>query len=204
MNLDALKQAETDFLLRYPGGFEHPDMVAVGKKHNVSKVSEYIHENLGKAAFSKPTSALDHVAKVVSRASLVSMFEKPKFQKMIKSMRLRKKQDLAEAFCELLYGKKHLGFAAVVEELREFKMAKWTIVSLLPAYFDLQNEVFIKPTTAKLIIKNLELDLKYNARPDFEFYQGFQSAIQEAKKHVDPKLAPNNPAFCGFMMMSFE
>ena len=32
MNLERLKRAEEFFLTRYPGGFSHPEMVAIGKK----------------------------------------------------------------------------------------------------------------------------------------------------------------------------
>ena len=38
MNLDKLEQAEAKFFNMYPGGFEHPDMVAIGKKHKMDKM----------------------------------------------------------------------------------------------------------------------------------------------------------------------
>lgn len=37
MNLEKLKEAESAFLHKYPGGFEHPDMLAMGKKHGMNK-----------------------------------------------------------------------------------------------------------------------------------------------------------------------
>lgn len=35
MNMQRLKAAEEAFLLHYPGGFEHPEMVKIGKKHQM-------------------------------------------------------------------------------------------------------------------------------------------------------------------------
>ena len=37
MNVKKLKQAEKAFFKQYPGGFTHPEMVALGKKHKMEK-----------------------------------------------------------------------------------------------------------------------------------------------------------------------
>lgn len=39
MNLKKLKQAEADFLTRYPDGFTDPAMAPIKKKHNVDKLT---------------------------------------------------------------------------------------------------------------------------------------------------------------------
>jgi hypothetical protein len=38
MNLKKLLQAEAAFFMRYPGGFNHPEMEALGKKHKMDKM----------------------------------------------------------------------------------------------------------------------------------------------------------------------
>ena len=85
------------------------------------------------------------------------------------------------------------------------KMAKWSLISVLPVYYKPFDEVFVKPTTAKGVILQYELDsLVYKPRPSWEFYQEFRSIINEMKSKVDSRLAPNNAAFTGFLMMSME
>jgi hypothetical protein len=82
-------------------------------------------------------------------------------------------------------------------------MAKWTLMSITPVYFKPEDEVFVKPTTAKGIIKYLELDeLDYKPQPSWGFYSLFRDTINELKTRVDPGLSPSNAAFTGFLMMS--
>ena len=52
MNLERLLTAEAVFLDRYPGGFSHPDMIAVGKKHRVDQVAELTQTLLARGKFS--------------------------------------------------------------------------------------------------------------------------------------------------------
>lgn len=202
MNIDVLLEAEAGFFARYPGGFYNPEMVAIGKKHKVDKLEKQVRESFAKGNFSKPGFIVEEAAKLVSRSSMVSVFEKPKFRDFARSLTPKEKDQFADALYELLHGKQEQGFNQLVELLKKHKLAKWTLVSVFPAYYNLQKEVFVKPTTAKLIIDKLGLDLKYNATPSWEFYRGYRKAINEMKTRVDESLSPNNPAFCGFLMMS--
>lgn len=71
------------------------------------------------------------------------------------------------------------------------------------ACYRLQDEVFIKPTTAKGVIAHFELEgLDYKPTPSWDFYQRYRDARLEMKQYVDPSLSPNNPAFSGFLMMT--
>lgn len=45
----ALKQAERAFLKRYPGGFEHPELAALGKKHRMDQHEAFARERFAKA-----------------------------------------------------------------------------------------------------------------------------------------------------------
>ena len=203
MNLKRLKQAEAEFLARYPGGFNHPDMVTIGKKHNVGKMTEQAKELLNKKAFQKTGPVLDSLIKIVSRSSMVSMFEKPKFRDYVNGLDRDEREALAMGFQLLLHGKQQRGFEIVIDILARGKLAKWSLITICPNYMKPLDEVFVKPTTAKNVIKYLELEnLDYKPRPSWAFYEEFRSQILAMKEKVDPSISPSNAAFTGFLMMS--
>lgn len=203
MNLKRLKQAEAEFLARYPGGFNHPDMVTIGKKHNVGKMTEQAQELLSKKAFQKTGPVLDSLIKIVSRSSMVSMFEKPKFRDYVNGLDRDEREALAMGFQLLLHGKQQRGFEIVIDILARGKLAKWSLITICPNYMKPLDQVFVKPTTAKNVIKYLELEnLDYKPRPSWAFYEEFRSQILAMKEKVDPSISPSNAAFTGFLMMS--
>ena len=202
MNFEKLKNAEAHFLQSYPGGFADPELVTIGKRHNVDKMTVFAKEILAKKQFDKPNQFLENLVKLVSRSSMVSMFEKPKFRDMINDLNSIERKKLVAAYKKLFHGNQKTGFNEVVEFLGTKKMAKWSIMTIGLVYYRPQKDVFVKPTTAKNIVQKLELDLEYKPRPSWEFYEGFRSAILTVKKHVDPSLAPNNAALTGFLMMT--
>ncbi|MDC0994922.1 hypothetical protein OAT01_04290 [Pseudomonadales bacterium] len=203
MNLKRLKQAEAEFLARYPGGFNHPDMVTIGKKHNVGKMTEQAKELLNKKAFQKTGPVLDSLIKIVSRSSMVSMFEKPKFRDYVNGLDRDEREALAMGFQLLLHGKQQRGFEIVIDILARGKLAKWSLITICPNYMKPLDEVFVKPTTAKNVIKYLELEnLDYKPRPSWAFYEEFRRQILAMKEKVDQSISPSNAAFTGFLMMS--
>jgi hypothetical protein len=205
MNMEKLRLAEAQFLNQYPGGFDHPEMQVIGKKHPVSKMSDFAQEAFSKKAFKNPNALLDNLTKLVSRSSMVSMFEKPKFRDFVASLSQSDRFALLAAYRKLFYGNQKTGFNAILDLLSDGKLARWSLITIALVYFDLENEVFVKPTTAKAIINQLELEeLLYKPRPSWDFYEKFRSTIIEMKSLVDPCLSPNNAAFTGFLMMSFS
>ncbi|MFT7687926.1 MAG: hypothetical protein ACI9FB_003284 [Candidatus Azotimanducaceae bacterium] len=205
MNLDKLKLAEAHFLKLYPGGFEHPEMQAVGKKHPVSKMSDFAAASFAKKEFKNPNTVLENMTKLVSRSSMVSMFEKPKFRDFVANLSQSDRFAMVAAYKKLFYGKQEAGFSEILDLLSDGKIARWSLMTIPLIYFDLQNEVFVKPTTAKAIIIQLGLkELVYKPRPSWEFYQLFRSTIIDMQALVDSSLSPNNAAFTGFLMMSFS
>ena len=203
MNLKRLTQAEAEFLARYPGGFNHPDMITIGKKHNVGKMTEQAKELLNKKAFQKTGPVLDSLIKIVSRSSMVSMFEKPKFRDYVNGLDRDEREALAMGFQLLLHGKQQRGFEIVIDILARGKLAKWSLITICPNYMKPLDEVFVKPTTAKNVIKYLELEnLDYKPRPSWAFYEEFRRQILAMKEKVDPSISPSNAAFTGFLMMS--
>ncbi len=203
--LDAkkLKALEGDFLMQYPQGFADPEMVKIGKKHNVGKLTEQSKEFFSKQACSNVHVTAENMIKVVSRSSMVSMFEKPKFRDFVRSMDENEKAFMVNALSQMLHGKQQLGFEAFVDILKTQKLAKWSLVTIIPSYYKPTKEVFVKPTTAKGILKHFEIeDPIYKPAPTWDFYKKYRKMINEAKKNVDKNLSPSNAAFSGFLMMT--
>lgn len=204
MNLKRLKEVERAFMKRYPGGFENPEMVEVGKKHKMSRMVELAHESFGKAKFRDSDEIAARMVKVVTASSMVSVFEKPRFRDTVRDMSLQEKSVLVKGLKSLLHGNQKRGFETILDMLKARKMAKWTLMTVVPAYYRKDEEVFIKPTTTKNIISNLELDLVYKPTPSWEFYEAYRDIINKLKMKVSKALSPSNAAFCGFLMMSFD
>lgn len=205
MNLERLYTAEAVFLDRYPGGFSHPDLVHIGKKHRVGKIAEQAQAMLSEPRFANQAEVLDSIVKIVSRSSMVSLFEKPKFRDYVQGLRRSDRAQLAHGFRDLLHGEQDKGFNAVLDVLVEGKLAKWSLMTICLLYLRPEQEVFVKPTTTKRIIGYLELDdLTYKPRPSWDFYERYRSTINHMKKLVDPGLGTNNAAFTGFLMMTLD
>jgi len=131
------------------------------------------------------------------------MFEKPKFRDFIQSLNDSDKSFLVDALDNLLHGKQQVGFEAMVDLLKTAKLAKWSLVSIIPAYYQPTTEVFVKPTTAKNVIRFFEVEqLIYKPTPTWAFYQAYRDLINQMKRQCDKSLSPSNAAFSGFLMMS--
>ena len=205
MNSEKLKAAEAQFLQLYPLGFDDPEMQKIGKKHRMPQMIEQCQDLFTELAFNKPHVVVENMVKMISRSSMVSMFEKPKFRDFVKSLSGGDKDRLSEGFFEQLYGNQQQGFEQILDLLRTQKLAKWSLISILPNYVFPCKEVFVKPTTAKGIIAFLELEgLVYKPQPTWDFYQRYKEKILQMKQHVDPTLTSSNAAFSGFLMMSMR
>ena len=203
MNLNKLTIAEQDFMFIFPDGFADPKMAELAEKHQVDKMTTLTQELFARQHFNHTKKILENWIKVVNRSSMVSMFEKPKFKNMINSLSQVEGELLGMALFEFLYGNQQKGFVAQLDILKQYKLAKWSIISVVPAYFFPQDEVFVKPTTAKGVIQYFELeDVHYKPTPSWNFYCQYKRYINEMKQQVNATLSPNNAAFCGFLMMS--
>ncbi len=203
MNIEKLKIAEELFFERYPEGFRNPEIIAIAKKHKIDKMTQLAQESFSEENFNNPELIIENMGKIVSRASMVSMFEKPKFRDFAKSLGSDEKEALAFGLKEQLYGNEEEGFDIVVDILKTEKLAKWPLVTISLIYFRPQSEVFIKPTTVKGIIEFLELSsLTYKPGPTWAFYSEYRKIFNSMKEQVSPLLSPDNAAFSGFLMMS--
>lgn len=205
MNQQKLHQAEALFLQRYPQGFVSPEIQTLRKKHNVDKMLALSKQLFTKRRFQDIQEVAESMVKVVSRASMVSMFEKPKFRDYVRSLSTSELKPLVYGLKNFLHGDQQKGFEMMVGTLRPARLAKWSLVTIIPNYYFPDAEVFVKPTTAKGVIKQFELEgLEYKSSPTWEFYQEYRDQILAMKAQVIDTLAPNNAAFCGFLMMSLE
>lgn len=202
MNLQKLKIAEAHFLQSYPDGFADEALEQTLKKHRMDRMTVFAKESLAKKQFDKPNTFLENMVKLVSRSSMVSMFEKPKFRDMVDDLNSSDREELTNAYRKMFHGNQKKGFTELIDILATRKLAKWSLVTIGLVYYRPQKEVFVKPTTAKNIVAKLELDLEYKPRPSWEFYEGYRSAILEMRSHINPSLAPNNAALTGFLMMT--
>ena len=205
MNLKKLKNAEKTFMKLYPGGFNHPDMAAIARKHKVDEMARLTQESFAKKNFRDPRTIINNMVKIISRSSMVSLFEKPKFKRFADSLFVKDRELLVSGLKKQLYGKEQEGFEILLDILKRGKLAKWSLITICPNYFRPQIEVFVKPTTAKGVIEFFELkSLQYKPTPAWDFYEEYRAIINEMKTNVDPSLSPSNAAFCGFLMMSLE
>lgn len=205
VNKVKLKEAENNFIIRFPGGFSNPQMLELTKKHKVEKMKKMAQDSFAIEQFESAANIVDSMGKIVSQSSLISLFEKPKFRELVKALSDSEKEHLAHGLKEFLHGDQAFGFGLMTGLLYEYKLAKWPLLTVYPIYYRPSVEVFVKPTTAKGIIEYFELTgLKYNSNPTFEFYKAFREQIMQMKQEVHASLQVDNAAFCGFLMMTLE
>ena len=205
MNVKKLKEREEYFFEYYPKGFSDEKLLPIVKRFNSIKFYEEVKELFNKDNFSNPEFICDSFVKIISKSPLISLFEKPKVKDAIKNMSIYEKDMFCIALQDLLYGKSKNAFKDMVEILASKNLAKWSIVTLIPYYFTLNKEFFIKPTTTKNVLKYFEIkDLVYKPKPTFEFYDSYKKILNEMKKEVSKELTLDNAAFTGFLKMASE
>jgi hypothetical protein len=205
MNLKKLKEAEASFLMFYPKGFEDEALLPIIKRHNTAKIGESVREMFAPEHFTRTEQVCENFAKIVSKSSLISLFEKPKVRDMVKQLSMEQQDMLSIGLYELLHANHAKGFEILVDILSIYKLAKWSIVTLIPYYYARDKEFFIKPTTTKDIIKFFEIEgLTYKPRPTYEFYERYTKVLEEMKSQVSPLISADNAGFTGFLMMAMK
>ena len=205
MNKSKLKQAEKNFLDRYPQGFNSPEMQEISKKHKMEKLIDFSHEKFAPEALYDVEETSENMIRMVQRSTMVSVFEKPKFRDAVRSMSLDDKTILVDSLQELLHGEEAKGFNQMLDLLTKHSLAKWTIITVFRCYYYPDTDFLFKPTTVKNIIKNFDVEeLVYKPRPSYDFFFRYRDVINNMKKEVDPSIAVYNAGFCGFLMMSME
>ncbi|MFW5800750.1 MAG: hypothetical protein ACOCVC_01845 [Spirochaeta sp.] len=104
MDMERLKQAEESFLTQYPAGFEHPEMIQIGKKHRIDQLVARANSVLAPERFNDWLPLTEDIVKTVTASSMVSVFEKPKFRDYIRSLPPVQQARLCTHVYQLLYG----------------------------------------------------------------------------------------------------
>lgn len=197
---------EHTFLSRFPNGFYNEEIKKSSKKHNIGKHVDYIHNVCSKENLRLGLSVYNDVIKVVLRSSMVSVFEKMRFRDLMREFDDMEKRLFLESVYQLLHGDEEEGFNDMVNLLLPFKLAKWPIITVWRAYYNIHEDVFVKPTTVKKILKYLEVDdFQYKPKVTYEFYKKYRVFLNSLKQYVEhPSLIISNPAFSGFFMISIE
>ena len=205
MNIEKLKDLESEFLNSYPEGFKDDNFFPTIQKFNPQKLEDFAKNALKKENFSNPNLLIEGFFKTVQKSVMVSLFDKLKLKDAIASLNSYEKDMLSIEIYEFLYGNKKDGFEGLVEFLAQYNLAKWTIISVTPYCINRHNEYFIKPTTTKMIIKYFELnDLIYKPKPSFEFYQKYTKVLDEMKSNLHDSLTFDNVAFTSFLKVAIE
>jgi hypothetical protein len=206
MNLEKLKRAEETFLYRFPGGFDNPEIIATRvRKHKPEQMIALAQESFSKRNFRLPELIVRNMVKLVSRSSIISVFEKPRFREFAEALSPDERQFLSTSLDELLHGNEQTGFEMMLDLLKEKKLAKWSLMTVCQTYFHPQRDVFVKPTTVKGVIAYFELKhLEYRPTPSWTFYDAYRSIFYEMKSKVHPSLSPTNAAFSGFLWMTIR
>jgi hypothetical protein len=203
MNIERLKQAEAEFLRRYPGGFYNPEMLEISRRFKMDQMVASAQENFAKSQFNRPEMIVAHMAKIVSRSSMISVFEKPKFRDFVAALSAQDRRLLVHGMESLLHGNEQEGFQQVLDILKSGKLAKWSLMTICQTYYRPEVEVFVKPTTTKWAIEHFELTpLVYHPTPTWAFYSAYRAVINEMKTLVDASLSPANASFTAFLMLS--
>lgn len=202
MRQDLLTSMEHQFFDLHPMGLAGEEFDDIRKKHNTGRLHEFTKEAFTKDKFGFTEPIIADMIRLVQRATMVSLFEKPKFRDYVNALPSDKKDYLVFGFYELLYGDQEKGFNQILDILIEGKMARWSLISAFLYYTNPEEEVFCKPTTVKNILRTLEIEhMVYKPRPSYDFYVKFRKLIMDIKKNGDPRLGKDNAAVTGFLML---
>ncbi|GAB4189492.1 MAG: hypothetical protein Kow00108_25550 [Calditrichia bacterium] len=203
MVTEKLHQLQNSFFEMYPDGFAGPEFKDLGKKHKLTEMRDQVRELFDSDRYNNTNEFCAEIAKLYSKSSMVSVFEKVKFRDFMKALTPTDQTELVDALRKLIKGNQEEGFNSFKEILEREKLAKWPLLTILPLYYEPEKEVFIKPTTVKKVIAYFEIpDLKYSPKPTYDFYRRYRDFITELKSRAEPSIARNNAEFSGFLMIS--
>ncbi len=205
MNLQKLKNAEARFLELYPQGFSTPELEDRVKKHHVDRLVNFAQSAFAPGTEDDTEATVENMVKLVSRSSLVSVFEKPKFRDAVRAMTSQDHEVLAALLGQLLHGDERMGFNGIAGMLAMYQSDKWPVITSFRCYYYPETDLALKPTTVKSVIAFFELEgLRYITHPIFEFYDRYRAAVNEMRAAVSPLCGPTGAHFSGFLMMAME
>lgn len=201
--MDAFRQIDHDFLLRFPGGLSDPAWLELGKKHrSVTTVialcqQELTQPKLEQAITQRRYADITETCRqIIGRCTTVSTFEKMAFRNYLGFGDVH--PAFVQALHDVLYRFGPESFEHFVDALslcrhdKNANAAKWPIVTCFLAYSDPQQHVCIKPTTIKTLAGKLGIDIAYQARPNYTTYQRVQEMVQQFRQHSRLAADQNN------------
>lgn len=185
--MDAFQQIDQDFLLRFPGGLNDPEWLALAKKYRVVDKVRELAASLDAATLAQAldsgctTAVVDTLDKLISRCPTVSTFERMAFRHYLAysdtHLPLIAALDGVWRRCE---AETFEQWVSVLEMCRHDKCAnpaKWPVVTAFLAYADPDAHVHIKPTTTRQLAARLGVDIGYQSRPNFATYQRVREMV---------------------------
>ncbi|WP_440027496.1 hypothetical protein [Chromobacterium amazonense] len=186
--MDRYAAIDADFLVRFPGGFQDPDWIALARKHkSYAKAEALCQRELTRGKLDaalesgKLADATQACRQIISLATTVSTFEKIAFRNFMDNRDLN--QPFIQALRDVLHDFGPASFETYVDTLAmartdpKANAAKWPIVSCFLACFDPQRHVCIKPTTVKKVAARLGVDIHYQSRPNYECYEAVRRMV---------------------------
>lgn len=205
MNKKKLKELEENFFEYYPKGFEDEKLIKTSKIFDTKRFNNVVKSSFDIKNFSNCEQICQDFFKILLKSPLISFYEGDILKSALKSFTNYEKDMLSIYLQELLHEDLNSGFEDFVELLAIKNLAKWHIVTLIPYYFAPEQNYFLKPTTTKNIIKYFELEnLKYNSKPNYEFYENYTKELEIMKNSVRKELRDDNAKFTGFLRMGMK
>lgn len=202
MYKEKLKIAIDMFYSMYPDGFSDIELDKIRKRHKTEKMQLLAKDMFCKDNFARAELICENYAKIVSKSSLISYFEKPKVKQMVASMSHIKKDMFSISLYETLFGDMREGLEGMAEVLADYNLAKWSLVTIVMYYYHREKEYFIKPTTTKNILKYFDAKSPtYKPKPTFEFYEEYKNFLESLKKDANIDIK-DNAAFTGLFMIA--
>ena len=92
----------------------------------MAKITAQTEEYFSSSTLEDINTAADNMVKVVSRSSMVSMFEKANFRDFVGFLSGGDRDFLVKSLGQIHHGQQQAGFEAIVDLLQSGKLAKWT------------------------------------------------------------------------------
>ena len=205
MNKQKLMQAKKAFYALYPQGFDSEELKQIAKKHNMDKIVSFAKDSFSKEALNDTEASAQNMVKLVSKSTMVSVFEKPKFRDAVRSMSYDEKEFLVDGLRNLLFDDEAKGFHQILDVLSRYGIAKWTLITVFRCYYYPETDLLYKPTTVKNVIKHFELDgLIYKPQPSYDFFVKYRDEINAMRELVGGSVSKSGAGFSGFLMMSMD
>src|SRR6185503_18715076 len=96
------------------------------KKHKPDQMIALARDSFSRENFRLPDGIVQNMIKLISRSSIISVFEKPRFRDFANALPPQERAFLSTGLEELLHGDEQSGFEMMLDLLKSGKVAKWS------------------------------------------------------------------------------